>query len=243
MGKVGALTAISTLSVLLAGCAQPTAQESSALAERAEAWQEAFNAGDIEAVAALYTEDARMLAPNAPMGTGREAVRADLQGLLDAGLTGTLETLETMVAGDLGYRVGTYVLNASDGSVTDEGKFIEIWRLVDGEWKISRDIYNSDRAPGPTGTYVMASHEVGDPDVWLAAWQDSEERRNGFAEHGAASVRVFQDPEKPGMTGLLIDVVDMDAFQAYLVSEEGAQAKAADTVIDKGMRILVEVSE
>ncbi len=242
MGKAVASTVISTFSVvMLAGCAQPTAQESSALAERAEAWQEAFNAGDIEAVAALYTEDARMLPPNGPMGTGRQAVRTDLQGLLDAGLSGTLDTLETMVAGDLGYRLGTYVLNTSEGSVADKGKFIEVWRLVDGEWKISRDIYNSDLPPGPTGTYVMASHDVGDSAVWLAAWQDSDDRRKEFAERGAANVRVFQDPEKPGMTGLLIDVVDMAAFQAYLASEEGVQAKAEDTVIDKGMRILVEV--
>ncbi len=191
MGKVVALTAISALSVvMLTGCAQPRAQESSALAERAEAWQDAFNARDIEAVAALYTEDARMMPPNGPMGTGREAVRADLQGLLDAGLTGTLETLETVVAGDLGYRVGTYVLNAPDGSVADKGKFIEIWRLVDGTWKISRDIYNSDLPPGPAGTYVMASHEVGDPDVWLAAWQDSDQRRGEFAEHLPGPARV-----------------------------------------------------
>jgi ketosteroid isomerase-like protein len=225
------------------GCAQPTAQESSALAQRADAWEEAFNAADIEGVAALYTEQARMMSPNAPMGTGHEAVRNDIGAMVEAGLRGNLDTVEAMVAGDLGYRVGTYTINAPDGSVVDEGKFIEIWRQVDGEWKIANDIYNSDRPAGPTGTYVMGSHKVGDPEVWLAAWQDGNERRQQFAEHGAPGVRVFQDPENPSMTGLLIDATDLEAFQAFLASEEGVQAKAEDTVIDDSLRILVEVAE
>jgi len=56
-----------------------------------------------------------------------------------------------------------------------------------------------------------------------------------------AKVRVFQNPEKPNQTGLLVDVSDMEAFQGFLDSDEGAAAKAADGVKDKGMRTYVEV--
>jgi hypothetical protein len=33
---------------------------------------------------------------------------------------------------------------AADGTTGDRGKFIEIWRQVDGEWKISNNQFNSD---------------------------------------------------------------------------------------------------
>jgi ketosteroid isomerase-like protein len=32
---------------------------------------------------------------------------------------------------------------AADGSHADHGKFIAVWKNVDGEWKIVHDIFNS----------------------------------------------------------------------------------------------------
>lgn len=223
------------------GCAQPQAQESSEIAARAEEWSELFNAGDIDGVVGLYAGDARLLPPNGETVQGHEAIRADFQAMVDAGLTGTLETTEAMVAGDLGYRVGTFTLNAPDGSVADRGKYIETWRLVDGEWLITNDIYNSDLPAGPAGELMIATHEVGDGAVWLAAWQDGDVRRTQFASHGVASARVFQHPENSDLTGLLLDVVDMEAFEAFLQSEEGAAAAAADTVDLSNVVVLHEV--
>ena len=228
---------------VVAGCAPPAAQNSSDLAARGENWAERLNAGDIDGVAALYSENARLLPPNAPMVQGRDAIGAAFQSMVDAGLTGSLETIEAMVAGDLGHRVGTYVLTAPDGSVFDHGKYIETWHEIGGEWQMTADIYNSDLPSGaPAGTLLMASHQVDDADVWLAAWQGEDSRHAVFAEHGAPGVRVFQDPANPNMTGLLIDVADMEALHAFLSSEEGAAAKAEDGVQDDGMRFLVEVA-
>lgn len=229
--------------VALAGCAPPpAAQNSPELAARADAWAERYNDGDLEGVADLYAEDARLLPPNAEMVQGRAAIKKDFQAMMDAGLTGALETVEAMVAGDLGYRVGTYTLTKPDGSIADKGKYIESWRRIDGEWKITNDAYNSDlAAAGSSGTLVMGSHQVKDPAVWLAAWQADDKRRQQFAEHGAPSVRVFQNPEKPDTVGLLIDVTDMAAFQAFLASDEGVAAKAEDGVKDETLRLLVAV--
>ena len=41
-----------------------------------QAWQKAFNAGDIPAVAALYTKDALLMPPGADAVTGPEGVQA-----------------------------------------------------------------------------------------------------------------------------------------------------------------------
>lgn len=75
---------------------------------------------------------------------------------------------------------------------------------------------------------VIATHEVEDATRWLAAWkQGAGSRHSTFRAHAAPRVRVFQDPENPKMTELLIEVEDMKAFQEFMQSPEVEQAKAA----------------
>ncbi|MGB6641460.1 MAG: hypothetical protein WBG67_11835, partial [Thermoanaerobaculia bacterium] len=62
-----------------------------------------------------------------------------------------------------------------------------------------------------------------------------------FAEHGAPHVRVFQSPDNPNLTGLLVDVADMEAFQAMLASPEGEAAAVEDTVDFATLRVLSAV--
>lgn len=128
------------------------------LAARAEAWEEAFVAGDIEGVAALYTEDARLMPPNAGMAQGRQAVIEIFSQM--AGLQVDLEGVETATSGDIGYRVGTYLLTTEDGTVVDRGKFIETWRLVDGRWMITNDIWNGDMPAAGAGHEHGEAHDA-----------------------------------------------------------------------------------
>jgi ketosteroid isomerase-like protein len=228
----------------LAACAQPPLESSDSpeIAAGAKAWLDALNAGDIEAVVAVYTADARILPPNAELSTGHDAVRAIFGGMIDAGLGGNTETIEIRAAADIGYHVGTYTLETADGTTVDRGKFIETWRKIDGEWKISNDQFSSDLpATGAAGTTILVTHEVEEASRWLAAWQGEGIRHEHFAQHGAPNVRVFQHTEKANLTGLLIDVEDMEAFQAYLDSEDGAKAKAEDGVKDATMSVWAEV--
>jgi ketosteroid isomerase-like protein len=227
--------------IAAAACYPPAAQESSELAAKADAWETALNAGDVDAIVALYTEDCRLMPPGAALVEGHAAVREIFGGMIDAGITGELETVEAMVAGDLGYRVGTYTLMTVEGMEVDRGKYIEVWRQVGGEWKITNDVWNSDLPGGSEGTTLSITHEVNDAARWLAAWQGADSRHEMFAQHGAPSVRVFQSVDNPNLTGLLIDVTDMDALQAFLDSPEGTRAKAEDGVMDPTMRVFMEV--
>lgn len=235
------LTALAMMVVVVA-CAPPSAQESPELAAKADSWEQMLNAGDLEGMVGLYTEDAHLLPPNAEMAQGHDAVRAIFGGMIDAGLTGSLSITEAIVAGDLGYRVGTYTLKAPDGSQVDRGKYLEVWRQVGGEWKISVDTFGSSLPPaGAAGTTLALTHEVGDPEKWLAAWQGPDSRHALFAEHGAPHVRVFQGTDNQNLTGLLVDVTDMEAFQAMLASPEGQAAAAEDTVDFSTLKVLAEV--
>jgi len=58
--------------------------------------------------------------------------------------------------GSLAVRWGTYVwTSAAEGAaqpVTDNGKFVELWkRQPDGTWLMTLDIWNSDMPPGEQG--------------------------------------------------------------------------------------------
>lgn len=225
--------------MVLAACAPQGSQNSSEIVDLAKQWEASLNSGDVEAIAALYSEDCRIMPPNAPAAMGRDAVRADFGAMIAAGLTGSLPTTEAFESGDLGYRTGVYTLNAPDGSVVDSGKYIETWKKIGGKWLITNDIWNSDNPPGPAGKLMFFSHDVKDFDHWMAAWTGEGSRHELFAAHGASNVKIFQNPGAPNQIGILVDVVDMDAMKAMLESEEGAAAKAEDGVIDATMTAFV----
>ena len=102
--------------------------------------------GDAAAAAALYTEDGKFLAPNADFFSGRDAIQGFFQGAIDGGIKGlNLTTLELEIQGDSAHEVGTYELVADGGVVADSGKFIVIWKRVDGSWRLHRDMINTSR--------------------------------------------------------------------------------------------------
>ena len=39
------------------------------------------------------------------------------------------------------------------GKEIDKGKYIVLWKMEDGKWKLHRDIFNSDNAANADGTY------------------------------------------------------------------------------------------
>ena len=205
-----------------------------------------MNAKDIDALAALYTSNARLMPPNAEMATGTNAVRDTFAGMIDAGIAANLTSVETRVAGDIGYNVGTYVLRAGD-EVVDTGKYVETWqRADDGQWRIANDIWNSDVAPAPAPvadihTHLMILHEVEDADHWLAAWRGENSRHQLFEEHGAPRVHTMRNADDPNLTGLIVGVSDLAALQAMLESAEGQAAATADGVKLDTMVLLSEV--
>ncbi len=233
--------AVLSLAVTLVACAPPASQEGPELAAVDKAWAAAFNEGDVTKIAALYAEDARLLAPNAQMSQGKPAVEAAFKEMIAAGFKGALDSTETIVAGDIGYGLGTYEIKSSDGTVVDRGKYMETFRKVGAEWKISNDIWNSDLPAGPAGTPLIIAAQVKDSARWLAAWQGEGSRAKMFAEHGAPSVKIFASPDHPNHHALLVDVADMAAFQAWSNSDDAKAAKAQDGVLEESLVMFTPV--
>jgi len=215
--------------------------QSAELAALTDGWEKALNAGDVDALAALYADDCVLMPPNMELAKGQGAARGAFGEMIAAGQTGELDTITATAAGGVGYHTGTYWIKDANGTIIDRGKYMEGWQKVGGEWKIVHDIWNSDLAPFASATTLAITHDVKDGDHWLAAWQGENSRHDMFAKHGVDNVRVFQNPDTPTQIGILVDVADMEAFHAFLNSEEGAAAKAEDGVLDKGMRMYKEV--
>lgn len=232
--------------LMIVACGQSApATDPSVITSRSAIWETALNAGDIDTLMTNYTSDARILAPNQKAASGTEAVRAAFGSMIDAGITGSLTSIEAAVSGDIGYNVGTYALSAG-GDVVDTGKYLETWqRGADGQWRISNDIWNSDMPAampmddGPK-THLMITHEVDDVEHWLAAWRGEDSRHALFKANGAAHVHTFATADNPNLVGLVIAVKDMDALNAMLGSEAGIAAAAADGVRRDTMTVLTE---
>ena len=109
------------------------------------AWQAAWNAGNGAGIAALYAEDAVILPPGSDAVKGTEAIAAFWQAEIDAspGSKVALAQTELHNLGDVAVEVGSFVNTAADGSHADHGKYLVLWMLKDGKWKLVRDIWNS----------------------------------------------------------------------------------------------------
>jgi len=109
-------------------------------------------ASDWASATAQYTDDAILLPPNMSEVHGKEAIRKFLSGFPK--MTLFKETVEA-IDGDAEYAYpqGTYETEftppGSKTAVKEKGKVMGVWRKQsDGSWKVSRVIWNSDKAPG-----------------------------------------------------------------------------------------------
>ncbi|MFN6962261.1 MAG: YybH family protein [Pyrinomonadaceae bacterium] len=126
------------------------AAEEKAIREADIAWSNATGKKDVEAAMAFIADDAVMLPPNAPMLSGKEAVKKEwnnMMALNDLSIKWEPTKVQVAESGDIGYTIGTYEMSFTDpkaGKVNDKGKYVEIWKKVNGKWVCQYDMYNSD---------------------------------------------------------------------------------------------------
>ena len=116
-------------------------------------FEEAIARGDAAGCAAVYTEDAKILPPDSPAMTGKQAAQGLWQSIIDMGVKGvTLQTLELEEMGDRAVERGaaTIDIQGEGGQTTQaSAKFIVLWkRQADGAWKWHWDCFNFDAPLG-----------------------------------------------------------------------------------------------
>ena len=105
-----------------------------------EAWRKAIIANDLDAVMSNYSKDAVMWLPDAPVATGREAIRKSYAGLLTANIvTGaTLANTHYQTSGNLSVGWGDFTLTlspkAGGSPVSLSGRFSVIAKKEGRKW-------------------------------------------------------------------------------------------------------------
>lgn len=106
----------------------------------------ANRAGDHAKIAALYADDALLLPADKPAVRGRAGVDAYLAANDSEPVDITFSDQSFVVAesGELAYEIG------STTRPNYVGKYLTIWRKIDGQWRIVVDSWNGD-APAMAG--------------------------------------------------------------------------------------------
>jgi uncharacterized protein (TIGR02246 family) len=139
--------------LLLGGCQKKldTAAVADEMKRGSGDWAAAYNAGDADKIAAMYAADAVLMPPHAPAAQGGDAIRQfvanDSATAKANGVTLAIEPTASGASGDIAWQSGTYKITDAGGNAVDAGKFVELRQNVDGAWKITRDIWNSDNPP------------------------------------------------------------------------------------------------
>jgi len=145
------------IAVWLTGCSKvpvvDVKAEAEALRNLEEQWNAAAKVKDADKMLSFFSSDAVSMPSGKPVVTGKEAIRermvkmlADTTYLFDT-YSATIEVIEVSTSGDLAYVRGSDRLNikTAEGIKEDLGKWIDIWKKVDGEWKCVVGIGNPDK--------------------------------------------------------------------------------------------------
>jgi uncharacterized protein (TIGR02246 family) len=107
-------------------------------------FEQIFAQGDSIGMASLYTTEGMLLPTGSDMVKGREAIRSFWQMVMDMGVKGAkLETVEVDQQGETAIELGQYLLSGEGGQRIDQGKYIVVWKMIDGQWKLHKDIWNT----------------------------------------------------------------------------------------------------
>jgi uncharacterized protein (TIGR02246 family) len=99
----------------------------------------AENRHDVEGMLDDMTDDAIFHVCGVPPMQGRDAVRALYGKFFETFVSTNVTTLEVEVSlsGDMAWEYGSYVnqFEGPDGRTQEEGKYLGVWKKVDGMWK------------------------------------------------------------------------------------------------------------
>ena len=110
---------------------------------------EVFQKRNFAALDDVYTVDARILPPGAPMISGRPGIKEFWSNLVQAvnATAAVLTSIDVMPAGDDVVEIGRAVLRIQpEGQEQSEleAKYVVYWRQEEGKWKWHVDIWNQN---------------------------------------------------------------------------------------------------
>lgn len=145
--------------VCVTACSTPptkvtsTAADEAAIAAFNQRYLKAINDGDIAALSSLTTDGHITIPPNRAPLVGKAANDlANGRVFEQFSIAETWTPVETVVTGDWAYQRGTFTVaatpKAGGAARNTSGNFLRIYRRqADGQWRMIRDMFNSDQPP------------------------------------------------------------------------------------------------
>jgi ketosteroid isomerase-like protein len=147
--KTTSVLALPATLLLLAGCATHDNSDVQLPSEVTNALEMAFNKGDIQACADLYTDDAEIVSDHNNSVVGKKAIGEFFKQQVSTDLLFDTDSKISVVSGNVAMEQGTYkVRNVQTGVDVEFGDYMNVWRKSNGHWKAYRSMYNVTRAPG-----------------------------------------------------------------------------------------------
>jgi uncharacterized protein (TIGR02246 family) len=143
--------------ILLAGCtAAPKVDvraEADAIRKLEDQWSEALKAKDAGKIAGYFASDAVSMPANKPVVSGLQAIRKSQEASFADTTSdyktylGTVDAVEVSASGDLAIARGVDRVSqkTAAGPVDETGKWIDVWKKIDGKWKVIATTWNSDK--------------------------------------------------------------------------------------------------
>jgi ketosteroid isomerase-like protein len=156
--NIASMTMTMALCILaLMGCAS---NEKSLPLEVTRSFEEAFASDDPNKTAELFTEDAQILVQERPLVQGIKEVRSYIAEQMSPIIMFNADTNQTLVRDDVAIETGSYTYrDVRRGSDIEFGKYMHVWKNVDGTWKIYRAMFNTDE---PIEVDVSVTHATED---------------------------------------------------------------------------------
>lgn len=129
--------------VKLSANSNPSEELEQAIQENFKKMGQAMANSDAELLATYFTEDAILKFPGFETIKGRKAIADHHEMMINQGISVRPKTTEVEKIGNTGYEIGTYQLLNKEGQEIDSGTYATIWKKVNDEWKLYRDVVSS----------------------------------------------------------------------------------------------------
>jgi len=192
------LSTIAVCLLIFSACQQPAGGSIDLTKAKAEIqalendWAAALNAKDVDALMAMYKDDAVSMPDQEPMMVGKEAIRKQQEldfASMPEGMNFTFETLDVYGTENTLTEFGKSTYKDASGNVIGSGKYAVVWEKQNGKYLCAREIYNNDTPPSPSE--VRSLHLLDFPkDLSEAEWLSVINAMNAvFAKEGYPSAR------------------------------------------------------
>jgi uncharacterized protein (TIGR02246 family) len=149
--KIGMTVGLVLLSTAAAFAQGGSSADERAIRELDRSWSQAAQNKDLDKMVADYTDDASVLPYNEPIVTGKKAIRELWQHMFSLPNTTVSfgpNKIEVSKSGDMAYDIGWAQIASKDAQGKDtveKGKYVVVWKKLNGKWKVAADIFNTDK--------------------------------------------------------------------------------------------------